>query len=256
MLHIFRFHRAYWPNDHKSRYSNIPRAESSTNVSRQSIDQNSDDALLDKARDNCQTCHNHLPYWRSLWFWIVHLVIFGAYILVLLIATNGGRGCPRDRGLPFSPAVDALEYRDTTFPLKNKIQEQSHFTGKPNPDLDQAWHDLLDAQNIMLEPKFMKNYGREHVGVAVPEGGSYIGTLNVYHELYCLKRIHQYMYPDYYFSNFTPREHELNRLHNEHCIDVLRQSAMCHGDIGLITYEWSNDSLVPVANPTSHQCIN
>lgn len=42
----------------------------------------------------------------------------------------------------------------------------------------------------------------------------------------------------------------------EHCIDFLRMSAMCHGDIGLITYEWHDDSLIPVANATSHQCIN
>ena len=31
---------------------------------------------------------------------------------------------------------------------------------------------------------------------------------------------------------------------------------MCHGDIGLITYEWHDDSLIPVANATSHQCVN
>ncbi|OAA74699.1 oligopeptide transporter [Akanthomyces lecanii RCEF 1005] len=33
-------------------------------------------------------------------------------------------------------------------------------------------------------------------------------------------------------------------------------SAMCHGDIGLITYIWRQDSLQPVVNVTSHQCVN
>lgn len=42
----------------------------------------------------------------------------------------------------------------------------------------------------------------------------------------------------------------------EHCLDFLRQSAMCHGDIGLITYIWRQDSLQPVVNATSHQCVN
>jgi hypothetical protein len=45
-------------------------------------------------------------------------------------------------------------------------------------------------------------------------------------------------------------------LSSEHCIDFLRQSAMCHGDIGLVTYSWHADQLMPVANATSHQCVN
>jgi len=34
----------------------------------------------------------------------------------------------------------------------------------------------------MLEPEVMRHYGREDLGVAIPEGDGYIGTLNVYHE--------------------------------------------------------------------------
>lgn len=42
------------------------------------------------------------------------------------------------------------------------------------------------AENIVIEPEVMKHYGREDLGVALPEGGGYIGTLNVYHELHCI----------------------------------------------------------------------
>ena len=31
---------------------------------------------------------------------------------------------------------------------------------------------------------------------------------------------------------------------------------MCHGDIGLITFEWSPTNRIPVANATTHQCVN
>ena len=34
----------------------------------------------------------------------------------------------------------------------------------------------------------MRHYGREDIGVAIPEGDGYIGTLNVYHELHCIVR--------------------------------------------------------------------
>lgn len=32
----------------------------------------------------------------------------------------------------------------------------------------------------------MDHYGREEIGVAIPDGSGYVGTLNVYHELHCI----------------------------------------------------------------------
>lgn len=79
----------------------------------------------------------------------------------------------------------------------------------------------------------MAHYGREDIGVAIPDGSGYVGTLNIYHELHCIvrhpapeiwfwntrltiskKRLHQYMYEDYYFKDITPKQKEMNRLHN------------------------------------------
>lgn len=42
----------------------------------------------------------------------------------------------------------------------------------------------------------------------------------------------------------------------EHCLDFLRQASICHGDVGLITFQWSPTSLIPVANATTHECVN
>lgn len=38
------------------------------------------------------------------------------------------------------------------------------------------------AENIMLEPEVMQRLGRTEIGVAIPDGEGFIGTLNVYHE--------------------------------------------------------------------------
>ncbi|KAL2013558.1 hypothetical protein VTN00DRAFT_1083 [Thermoascus crustaceus] len=64
---------------------------------------------------------------------------------------------------------------------------------------------LVFSENIWIEPEVMRHYGREDLGVALPEGGGYIGTLNVYHELHCI---------------------------------------------------WSNTSRIPIANATTHECVN
>lgn len=79
----------------------------------------------------------------------------------------------------------------------------------------------------------MDHYRRKDIGVAIPDGSGYVGTLNMWHEIHCIascpvlrlildvlsltllqKRLHQYMYQDYYFKNSTPRQKEKNRLHN------------------------------------------
>lgn len=115
--------------------------------------------------------------------------------------------------------------------MEDRIQDGSLYTGRPSAQLDKAWHDLLNGQstepidtrrnyltqideNILLEPEYIDHYGRLDTTVEVPEGGRYIGTLNVFHELHCLKRIHQFMYSDYYFPDISEHQKEVNRLHN------------------------------------------
>jgi hypothetical protein len=81
------------------------------------------------------------------------------------------------------------------------------------------------------------------------------------------------MYQEHYFPNLTDAKREENRLHSgtppcrpgkssiantfkEHCLNQLRATAMCHGDVGMITYKWGNDSRRPKAAATAHQCID
>jgi len=239
----------------KDGYRDVEYSRSTSSEGRlSSEDEGSHDELLEKD-------FPHSERVRSLWrrhtrLIVFHGLLFIVYIGVLYsVATHRSKDI-RSIGLPFSPAIEALEYRSQTFSLEDKIQERGSFSGKPSPELDQAWHDLLNAENIKLEPEVMKHYGREDSGVALPEGNGYIGTLNVYHEIHCLKRLHQYMYQDYYWPDLDAHQLEMNRLHNEHCIDFLRQAAMCHGDVGLITFEWKAESRIPVANATTHQCVD
>ena len=47
-----------------------------------------------------------------------------------------------------------------------------------------------------------------------------------------------------------------NRYHNEHCLDMLRQSVMCHADITPITMRWDTTQPIPTANFSSpHECL-
>jgi len=45
-------------------------------------------------------------------------------------------------------------------------------------------------------------------------------------------------------------------METEHCLNHLRKSAICHGDVGIVTYKWGQGSRKPYAAATSHQCID
>ena len=65
------------------------------------------------------------------------------------------------------------------------------------------------------------------------------------------------MYPSYYFPGLSDQQREDNRYHNEHCIDMLRQSVMCHGDITPVTMRWGKTQPIPLADVTGpHECMN
>ena len=47
-------------------------------------------------------------------------------------------------------------------------------------------------------------------------------------------------------------------VHADHCIEMLRASALCHADGSLTTFKWSKNSLKPMLDLTrpSHTCVN
>ena len=63
------------------------------------------------------------------------------------------------------------------------------------------------------------------------------------------------MYEDHYLPNLTASEKVDNRMHNHHCLDVLRQSVMCNGDVSLIPLRWGHNQRMPLGNfSATHFC--
>ncbi|XWW97684.1 hypothetical protein V2A60_005670 [Cordyceps javanica] len=188
-------------------------------------------------------------------FLAIHFFLLTTY-LVTVLNMQAELAKLRKHGLQLiqSPASGALEWSEHTF-VENSFSH-GPFSGYPREEIDRNWHDLINYENIVIEPEIIARLGREDIAVADPDGRGYLGTLNVYHQLHCIKRLWQYTYPEVYRKDQTAAQAEADRLHKEHCFDYLRQSVMCLADIGIITYQWSDDDVVPVANSTTHQCAN
>ncbi|KAH6712421.1 hypothetical protein BKA61DRAFT_485707, partial [Leptodontidium sp. MPI-SDFR-AT-0119] len=151
-----------------------------------------------------------------------------------------------------APAQEAVSREAKV--LSVKINQTSNiFNAEPSLEVDDAWSSLFRYANIRVTKDEIKRTGRPSIELS-DGSGDYFGTLDVYHQLHCLKYIRQYVHQDYY----TVRDTNVPvKDHVNHCIEMLRQVVMCKVDTALMTYEWLPDFPGPWPNfGIQHECVN
>ena len=112
---------------------------------------------------------------------------------------------------------------------------------------------MLPDQSVRVQKEDLVKINRTSLPLNDDEGG-YLAVVDVFHELHCLNYVREYLHRDYYHIKETP---ETQILHVDHCIDTLRQTLMCHGDIALHTFDWIPDYRRPWPNfNVVHECRN
>ena len=64
------------------------------------------------------------------------------------------------------------------------------------------------------------------------------------------------LYPEYYILNRTSQyltENNIDHVHRSHCIELLRQSVMCHSDITPVSWMYKDGSPYPILHG-NHVC--
>lgn len=113
------------------------------------------------------------------------------------------------------------------------ILDNNPFAGRPDPDIDTAWHGLLEDIHIRVTKTELDK--SQQTSVLLPEGGGYLSWLGAYHELHCLvshiaqgfhrsswlmldpksqKIIRQWTYRDHYHPNLTSEEIGRHEMHS------------------------------------------
>lgn len=104
------------------------------------------------------------------------------------------------------------------------------------------------------------------------------GLVLIAFSLWWKKLIRWSLYPDYFYPNSSAADAEEREKHRgecagfihlllshisltfyrveDHCINYIRQSAMCHADIGLSTWHWRPNDPMPHADMMPHTCRN
>ncbi|KAE9364793.1 hypothetical protein N431DRAFT_474365 [Stipitochalara longipes BDJ] len=144
----------------------------------------------------------------------------------------------------YSPLQHVIEYEYTTF-SEGTNNATSIYMGTPTDASNKAWDDItrhglinLDAvqMKMLYNSPLPRDSDEEHVG----GDEEYIGSVDMFHQLHCLERIRTHIWaesPEILFH----REKQGNIMvdHIDHCIDYLRQTLMCHGDVGIRTFSYN-----------------
>ncbi|KAI1318208.1 hypothetical protein F5Y16DRAFT_406399 [Xylariaceae sp. FL0255] len=148
----------------------------------------------------------------------------------------------------------ASDWRESDFAsinhrLYRPITEPAYI-GQPTLEMDAEWKKLTEATNIFVTPDEQEQLGGDLF--LYEPAGLYTAQLTVFHDLYCLNFIRQSLYPDYYPEM---RNDYTWQAHLEHCIDAIRLSVMCSGDMTIIPVKWSENTgwIMPIFD-TTHTC--
>ncbi|KAM7190178.1 protein of unknown function (DUF3328) domain containing protein [Rhypophila sp. PSN 637] len=210
-------------------------------------DRHSEDLASTQEASPGRSHAGRLVKWAKSWHpWPALNVLISAlnvaFLLVLVALAITSPSC-RMGGVdqPWSPAQDSLEWED------RKLGAYVHygsFTGPPStPGVDAAWGDLMRGITVRLEPHELDRVSvdtaeRLDWTLKLRDGSGYMVTLAVFHDLHCVKALRQSFYREHYWANLTEQQLALKAEHVEHCLEVLRQSSMCRGDVSVIPSVW------------------
>ncbi|KAL7806874.1 tat pathway signal sequence [Trichoderma gracile] len=170
------------------------------------------------------------------------------FLSVIQVINSMSCAC-RSASRVHSPANSAIQYHRLTF--DNDLESTSPFVGEPRDELHKAWAGLLKNGNTRVSAADLAKINRTSVPLNDEQGG-FLVTLDVYHELHCLNILREQIYREHYPDK---HDHRTQFQHVDHCIDLLRQVLMCHGDVSMSTFDWIDNYRWPWPNFTvQHEC--
>ncbi|KAF2111301.1 hypothetical protein BDV96DRAFT_582848 [Lophiotrema nucula] len=178
------------------------------------------------------------------WHYVFHALFVAAnlcWTLVLVSQTTHLRHDTYSGDVP-SPANNISLERVV---MNNSLWDENRFKGPPNPDQTQAWLEFFNLTSIAVSREDLDAIDR--TSVQLTSGPNrYLAMLDVFHQIHCLDKIRIYLNRDYY----TLVEHPTMQLiHVHHCLDSLRQIAMCRGDTELVTFQYVSEEWYPNPRP-------
>jgi len=128
--------------------------------------------------------------------------------------------------------------------------QQPQYFGESSPEIKAAWDDLIHDEFPTMSESEAAPFTPELK--PLPNDGEYHFELAVFHSLHCLNAVRMRL-DEYYASTREASADRTGweRVHMDHCLDQLRQSIQCHGDLSPVPLYWWQG--FPIAFGISHE---
>ncbi|KAN0116855.1 protein of unknown function (DUF3328) domain containing protein [Hyaloscypha variabilis] len=160
-------------------------------------------------------------------------------LLILLPFWMKGKCVDPSIGL-WTPVKDAVSYKTVKF--DEYFENRSPYTPQtPTKELDEMWEDLYNFGTSGISADEASNLLESTVHLP-HDDSTYVVSLGVFHQLHCVNHLRKALYPDeypglwQYNPDGTVKRDTIISLHWDHCIDILRQTLMCHADVTPMPY--------------------
>ncbi|KAH8426256.1 oxidase ustYa family protein [Aspergillus melleus] len=143
------------------------------------------------------------------------------------------------------PADIPVEMEMREFSTGITADRETDFFGEPDEKTNAAWDSLMDVRLIHLNERQAQYLGAPTARQYDSAPGSYVGVLEVFHQIHCLNRIRLAFYTD--LKGEYGEDADIIRQHTYHCFDYLRQSFMCLGDVNIGPVGWNETTKTYIA---------
>uniref|UniRef100_A0A093VQ74 Uncharacterized protein n=1 Tax=Talaromyces marneffei PM1 TaxID=1077442 RepID=A0A093VQ74_TALMA len=175
---------------------------------------------------NCEKQPVNKPPHRTRAYWTVTALAHTGFFLLTLLFFNIFVNLKNPLKQPVQPSpIDHDKHLIGTFasPMNNhaSYKIESHtpddwnahlLFGEPSYESDIAWNKLIRPRSFRLHHDEAIRLNLTDSILAQP-GEDFATELGIIHNLHCLRRIRQMLYPDYYYPDSPAEELEYNRVH-------------------------------------------
>ncbi|KAI8631859.1 hypothetical protein F5Y19DRAFT_472743 [Xylariaceae sp. FL1651] len=215
-------------------------------------------AFINDKGEDCPRCHTHKTSarrWRSLLPWALVLLTTMMYGYVLLF----GKRRPGPFPTNLKDAHQAISYEQRVFTGRLAWDEEKQaiyrilppdeplYFGEPNDDIDAAWEDISRVKFLYMNEEELAEFMAPDLKQY--KDSNYYFTPEMFHSLHCLNVIRIKLDVGYYDKHPQAHHHgnlskilqqdNWERIHIDHCLDQIRQSVQCFGDLSPVpVYGW------------------
>ncbi|KAM3426919.1 hypothetical protein MY4824_009746 [Beauveria thailandica] len=143
------------------------------------------------------------------------------------------------------PADIPVEMETREFYTGITEDRKTDFYGPPSNKTNAAWASIQDVGLIRLNADQVRLLGTPTARQYNAPVGSYVGVLEVFHQLHCLSRIRMAFYTEQKGGYWETLE--VIERHTDHCFDYLRQSLMCLSDVNIGPVGWNDETKTYIA---------